>query len=112
MTGQAIMSIQADFGAEFTYNFTIGSPLSVNDLSESMRVAIYPNPTEGSFTIEGKNMDESKVRLINNLGQEISINPIFNKESVVINSLDLAVGIYSVILTKEEGTVTKKLVVR
>jgi len=112
MTGQAIMSIQADFGAEFTYNFTIGSPLSVNEFSESMRVAIYPNPTEGSFTIEGKNMGESQVRLINNLGQEININPIYKKESVIINSINLASGVYSVIISKKEGVVTKKLVVR
>jgi hypothetical protein len=112
MTGQAIMSIQPDFGAEFTYNFTIGSPLSVRDISENMKITIYPNPTEGSFSIEGKDMNDSQVRLINNLGQEIAINPIFNKESVIINSHDLSAGIYSVIVTKKEGTVTKKLVVK
>jgi hypothetical protein len=77
-----------------------------------MRVAIYPNPTEGSFTIEGKNMGESQVRLINNLGQEININPIYKKESVIINSINLASGVYSVIISKKEGVVTKKLVVR
>ncbi|MDB4088926.1 peptide-N-glycosidase F-related protein [Flavobacteriales bacterium] len=112
MSGQAIMNIQADFGAEFTYNFTIGSPLAVREISNEVKVTIYPNPTEGSFTIEGKNMDESQVRLINNLGQEININPIYKKESVIINSTDLASGIYSVIVSKEEGIVTKKLVVK
>ena len=112
ITGQAIMSIQPDFGAEYTYNFTIGSPLAVREISEAMRLTIYPNPTEGSFTIEGENMDLSKVRLINNLGQEININPIYKKESVIINSIDLASGVYSVIVSKEEGIITKKLVVK
>jgi hypothetical protein len=52
------------------------------------------------------------VRLINNLGQEININPIYKKESVIINSINLASGVYSVIVSKKEGVVTKKLVVR
>jgi hypothetical protein len=57
-------------------------------------------------------MVESQVRLINNLGQEININPIYKKESVIINSINLASGVYSVIISKKEGVVTKKLVVR
>ncbi|MEN8928083.1 MAG: LamG-like jellyroll fold domain-containing protein [Flavobacteriales bacterium] len=112
MTGQAMMSIQPDFGAEYTYNFTIDSPLSVSELSNEMKLTIYPNPTEGAFVIEGNNLDKSQVRLINNLGQEIPINAIYKKESILINSSELAAGIYSVVVTKQEGTVTKKLVVR
>ena len=31
MTGRAVMAIQPDFGAEYTYEFTIGSPLSLKE---------------------------------------------------------------------------------
>jgi hypothetical protein len=79
-------------------------------------VTLYPNPSvDGSFTIStNQDIQNMKVVLYNNLGQEINLhtnlttsNSLVCKPNVNLNS-----GVYIVELINENGRFTKKLIIK
>ena len=80
--------------------------LSVTELSAETK--LYPNPTEGNFTVEGLNV--AKVEVYNLVGQKV-----FEAESqkATIDATNWNKGIYLVNITSQSGAIeTKKLVVK
>ena len=80
--------------------------LSVTEVSAETR--LYPNPTTGSFTVEGMNV--SQVEVYNLVGQKV-----YAEQGRVVNidASDWNKGIYLVAITDQNGAVeTRKLVVR
>ena len=110
--GPVIYNVQPDFGASFTLDFTVGSPLAIANQTALNTVKLYPNPTSGSFTIEGNELENVKVTLINSLGQEINIETQYGQNQIKITNYDLASGIYSVIIQNGEAKTIKKLIVQ
>lgn len=79
---------------------------SVTELSAETK--LYPNPTTGSFTVEGMNM--ARVEVYNLVGQKIYVA---QGKMVNIDANDWNKGIYLVSITDLNGAVeTKKLVVK
>jgi hypothetical protein len=112
MTGQAAMAIQPDFGSSYTFNFTIGSPLSLGTIQKNNAVALYPNPTNGDFTLEGNDIEQADIKVINSLGQEVWVNLNKMNNRVDATTRNLSAGIYTVIVTTEGNRITKRLVVK
>jgi hypothetical protein len=80
--------------------------VSVTEISAETK--LYPNPTNGSFTVEGANV--AKVEVYNLVGQMVYAE---QGQMVNINANDWNKGIYLVNITMQNGAVeTKKLVVR
>ncbi|MGB1040869.1 MAG: LamG-like jellyroll fold domain-containing protein [Flavobacteriales bacterium] len=110
--GPVIYNVQPDFGASFTLDFTVGSPLAIANQTALNTVKLYPNPTSGSFTIEGNELENVKVTLINSLGQEIDIETQYGQNQIKITNYELASGVYSVIIQNGEAKTIKKLIIQ
>ena len=79
---------------------------SVTELSAETK--LYPNPTTGNFTVEGRNV--AKVEVYNLVGQKVYAE---QGKIVGIDASDWNKGIYLVTITSANGAVeTKKLVVK
>ena len=83
-----------------------GELLSVTEVAAETK--LYPNPTNGSFTVEGANV--AKVEVYNLVGQMVYAK---QGQMININANDWNKGIYLVNITMQNGAVeTKKLVVK
>jgi hypothetical protein len=99
-----------------------GDYLYIDNLSFSGNVAgisdnaalisgIYPNPSSGELTILFYDSEKKKVEIINALGEPVC-EFVTNKEKVEIDLSNHPQGIYFVILSNENETVTRKIVKR
>ena len=87
---------------------TIDENVFVSVTEISAETKLYPNPTNGSFTVEGANV--AKVEVYNLVGQMIYAE---QGQMININANDWNKGIYLVNITMQNGAVeTKKLVVK
>ena len=83
-----------------------GELLSVTEVAAETK--LYPNPTEGNFTVEGLNV--AKVEVYNLVGQKVYSE---QGKMVSIDASEWNKGIYLVAITNNNGAVeTKKLVVK
>lgn len=82
-------------------------PMGVND-NEGMRISIYPNPTNGCFTIEGEGIQ--KVEVSNTLGQCVASQQC-EGQLTSIDVTSLPAGLYMVSITDEWGRHCMKKVV-
>ncbi len=100
-------------------NLNISGVLAANEIAEAnYNVAVYPNPTSGSASIDYflKNEQHIKIVLTDILGH--SITELTNnsrsagQQHITFNSNDLAGGIYFIKIIADNNLVaTKKLVV-
>lgn len=111
MTGQAAWAINPDFGGSFTYNFTVGSYLNLEEISSEIDFEIYPNPTRGDFSIEGTNLEQMDIELVNIFGQSIPFEAIKKGEITTIKGTHLKAGVYYVIVSHPHGKASKKLII-
>ncbi len=69
---------------------------------------IYPNPTQGIFTIEGMDKD-ANIRIFNAFGEEIFVNTLSLPGKIDLTGYSK--GIYFVSIQTAEGTLIEKLVI-
>ena len=89
--------------------------MGITESIASSTISIYPNPTDGIFTIEftTKTAIDVSFSVLNVLGQEIALNK--TKATVGVNKqqFDLsgfAKGVYTLKLISENGVIDKKVV--
>lgn len=83
----------------------------INELSLSS-VTIYPNPTDGAFTIESSNSVVTEIIVMDIAGKEVYKNTFSN--SIKINVLDLQKGMYLIRMLDIETNdqIVKKLIIK
>ncbi len=83
----------------------------INELSLSS-VAVYPNPTDGAFTIENSNSVVTEVVVMDIAGKEVYNNTFSN--SIEINVLGLQKGMYLIRMLDLETNdqIVKKLIIK
>ncbi len=87
------------------FSSTLG--VDIYDLEEE--VTITPNPTTGLVKITGGNI--KRIEVLNQLGQSVqSTNYPKNKNSVLINLKNQALGIYFLKIETTKGTLKKKII--
>ncbi len=111
MTGQAAWAINPDFGASYTYNFTIGSYLNLEELEQINNFEVFPNPTKGDFTIVGDNILLSSVQLLNSLGQSVPFKASQKGNQIEVVGNALKPGVYLILVSNKNGKTSGKRVV-
>ncbi|HWY12057.1 MAG TPA: M43 family zinc metalloprotease [Bacteroidia bacterium] len=102
----------------FLDDVNFNTPLGVNELTQSIHLILYPNPTSGSATIEFTLSDKSEVKynVIDITGRKVEADKILNlsagEHSVIVNeSQKLKSGIYFVNLELDGQKMSRKLIV-
>lgn len=93
------------------------NPLSIEEANAALNFGLYPNPTNGSFTL---NYNLDKARNVSIAVYDIVGNKVFDlmnknegqgEHNYEFNNLNMAAGIYYVRLTADENVNVKRLVV-
>jgi hypothetical protein len=105
-----IKTFNPDFGGGFDYSFSVDTLLSNEIFEASEELKIYPNPTKGSFNIEGTNLVNSKIKIYDILGNLIQQVDAENN-LMEFNKTNLSAGVYFINIEKNNKTTVRKLAV-
>lgn len=90
--------------------------ISVDDISEFTNVNVYPNPNDGTFTIELFNTQSNNamLRVIDIAGAVVAEEQLIGISGATRHtySLDIAPGIYSVQVISDRGTVAQRIIIK
>jgi hypothetical protein len=85
--------------------------VGIEDLQDNKgNVKIYPNPAEGMINIQSETLF-SNIKVLNLLGQVV-YNIAVNTNKYILQTSDLAPGLYILQLQTENGLITKKISVK
>ena len=82
------------------------APIRLEGGSAINNFDVYPNPSNGIFTISNKNNIHFKLEIFNSIGQKVS-----SKTSSNSIQMQLEKGIYLVKIITSDGVATKKLII-
>ncbi len=96
--------------AQFTAPAVTGiKPIVAKKENEYM---VYPNPNNGSFTIQGNIPANSRIQLMNGIGQLVySAKQEHTLSETTINLANLQQGIYILSIIKESGISSQKIII-
>ncbi len=106
-----LKTFNPDFGGGFDYSFSVDTLLANEIFEASEELKIFPNPTKGSFSIEGPNLINSKIKIydiIGNLIQQVAADNNFME----FNKINISAGVYFIHIEKNSKTIIKKLIVK
>lgn len=108
--GNRNLFLGQDLGGLHHYDIAFDSTANLQE-NESLILSLFPNPTEGSFTISSLEPIE-KVNILNTKGQIIeSFN--FDQTNVMISTEHFPAGMYYVSIQVASGRIgTKKVIIR
>ena len=94
---------------------TLWTPSSINETTFNGNLSIYPNPTNGIFTIEMNDVEKDvyTIKITNVLGQKIfrisqSVNGIY-KENIDLSTFQK--GVYLIQIKNSTTTITERIIV-
>ena len=77
---------------------------------ESIEISVYPNPNNGTFTIQLENTTENNsIEIYSVLGQSVFTKA--NTKETIIDISNLEKGIYFIKINQQNTTITKKVIV-
>lgn len=88
-----------------------GEVVSIGKEAVQEVAGVYPNPSNGTFTVELADNNGVSVEVYNSGGQLVFSQPV-NSNEVSVSLNNNAAGIYIVKINTTNGTITKKIVVR
>ncbi len=114
--GGIVTNLQPDFGREVNYQFTAGNIISANDAPVYRpELLVYPNPTQGSFTVQLEGIrEESLLKVIDLQGktllsQKIAADGEWHKE-IPLDLFDAPSGLYFVQVKSAKTVVSQRIV--
>lgn len=110
--GGIVKTIDPDFGGSSIFNFTVDSPLSFEELHDSEKLTIFPNPAHNEIFIEGENLGDLEFVLINSLGQKVNLNSSSTEYRTKLDIASLARGIYTLSFSLEGKVQSHKIVIQ
>ena len=91
-----------------TIKIVDNDPNGINKNSKNSSVQVFPNPSNGTFTIRSNNELKS-VKVLDILGHEVAVSqPIGN----VISMQSMAAGVYIVIVETNAGITSQRVIVK
>lgn len=95
--GPVIRNFEGDFGDRMEYNFTINFPLSYEEVIGRWDIDLYPNPSNGAFTLEGHDMATAQITMVDHLGKVVAVDiHALSDSKMYFDTQGLAKGIYFV----------------
>jgi hypothetical protein len=90
--------------------------VGLNELSNINRLLVYPNPSNGSFTVSLNALKSAtaQMSLVNLLGQQIWSEPVMIKsgeQDIAVNA-NLAPGIYTLHITSQDDQIQQKVIIK
>jgi hypothetical protein len=87
-------------------------PISLSTVEETLvEASLYPNPTKGSFSINGVNLGEdAKIEIYNMIGQQVYKTDLKSQSTTEITNFNGSAGVYLVKLKTNQGERTFKLI--
>ncbi|MFC2111072.1 T9SS type A sorting domain-containing protein [Bacteroidota bacterium] len=103
--------IMSTIGVDTTY-FSVILSTNINDLQSSDRIKIFPNPSNGSVSVELKtDLNNGLVKLFDIRGKLITSYEVRNEQKISLNS-NLLPGVYFVFVSDENGLIeNRKLII-
>jgi hypothetical protein len=99
--GKVMLEVTNNFGCAAADTFDVGIEfVGIDEASESP-LKIFPNPSNGQFSIQLEDaLPEAEIRIYNTIGQVVHKQSINNKSRLDLN-LDLPVGSYLISIISE-----------
>lgn len=85
------------------------SATGIQKINKQLSFSIFPNPAHTSFTIQGAEINDAVVSIVDITGKVLNTYTLTNSHSVQID--DLSPGLYLVKITTEKGSATKRLLI-
>lgn len=82
--------------------------VGLNELTSDL-IIVYPNPTNGIFSVDLSNVDADNVLVLNALGQEV-YSAKCSGNIVTVDLKDNALGVYTVLVETNKGTLTQRII--
>ncbi len=104
--------IYFDYNAPIVTNTTLNTiliPTGLKNQTETV-MNLYPNPSNGSFTIELNSKEKQSIHVFDITGNEVLSQSIENGKAIIDGS-HLASGIYNINIKGSDSVVNKKLVI-
>lgn len=114
-TGTTLKTFEPDFGAQIFYAFTTVFGLNITGVDLEKSAAVYPNPNNGSFTVQLQGFNgKVALELTNVVGQTVWKTDMQCLGSTVKQhfSTGLAPGVYLLQMSSGKARTVKKLVIR
>ncbi|UOK43892.1 MULTISPECIES: T9SS type A sorting domain-containing protein [Flavobacterium] len=105
-----IKTLNPDFGGGVDYSFSVNTLLSNDDFVAKKEINVYPNPSNGHFTVEGEDLMGSEIVVFDILGKKVAERTA-DENLVEFNQNNLRTGIYMVKIQKGKQVEVKKLIV-
>ena len=87
--------------------------IGVEEISMEDKLEIYPNPTNGNFTIKFESENDYSIQIVNMLGQNIFNRSDVNSGALVNIDLNSQIaGVYFVHIIDDGGTTTKRIILK
>ncbi len=89
----------------------VSEVLGVNSPYLDQNVSLYPNPSNGTFTLKFRQAYQSDLQIYNFIGQLVSRRILYPKKANTIQ-LDLPNGVYLALIDTGEKRITKKIIIQ
>jgi hypothetical protein len=110
-----IKTFQGDFGSVIGQSFTVGMTIDVPELNPNGYVNIFPNPSDGKFSVALIYQQEENIRITvtDLLGKEIFRKdyPGIRSETIPVDISGTPKGVYFVTIGSDAGKVVRKILV-
>lgn len=93
-------------------DFVIDGTLADNQTQYENLVSLYPNPTEGIFTINWPHTEKAKISIFDMLGKKVAENTISPDSFINISTDSFSKGMYVIQFETSKMTFSKKLIVK
>lgn len=104
-----LLEANANFGSEISFNFCVEDVSLAKETLEK-NVLIYPNPSNGYFTIDMNFAGQKTIEIRSIAGQIISIHDT-NSDQLKVNNAQLSSGIYLVNISSSSNSITRKVII-
>ena len=95
------------FFSRYDMNGAIGSPTSIESMTDLPTISVYPNPAQEALTVEFKH-PKREVKIYNYSGQELILPTSFLGEKIRIDVSSIPPGCYMISVASDAGIYTSR----
>ncbi len=110
--GSVVKTLQTDFGSKLSYSFTTDWLLSTEEKTFGSLINLYPNPNQGNFILEGKDVEGAEIKIYDVMGKQIEIPYTRSGQKIIFNSIGLGAGMYFVSIEKNGEKLVKSWILQ